>query len=168
MPKALYVGQTQSSGAGLRHLSSAALDERWLTMSLLICSSSGHGLKHMSTDLFIRWATRDDAPELAGLLRQAGFETDTATIIARLAALESTGVDQVMIAEHGEHLVGLIVLHLTAAWLQYDRPVARITALVIDGASGGAQVGGALVEAAETLARQAGCVRIEASSDQAP
>jgi GNAT superfamily N-acetyltransferase len=119
----------------------------------------------MSDEIVIRGAGRDDAFELAALLGQLGYPADPATVVARLGRLETTGLDQVLVAEIEEQVVGLASMHITPALLHRAGPVARITALVVDELRTRQGVGRRLVAAVEALARAAGCVGVEVSSN---
>lgn len=119
----------------------------------------------MTSDISIRGAGRDDAADLAALLTHLGYSIDAATVIARLGRLESTGLDQVFVAENQERVVGLATLHITPALLDQDGPIARITALVVDEAWAQRGVGRSLVAAIEHLASIAGCTVIEVDSN---
>jgi GNAT superfamily N-acetyltransferase len=119
----------------------------------------------MINEISIRGAGRDDAFELAALLGRLGYPTDPATVVARLGRLEVTGLDQVLVAEAGEQVVGLASMHITPALLHREGPMARITAMVVDESRTRQGVGRRLVAAVEELARAAGCVGVEVSSN---
>lgn len=57
-------------------------------------------------------------------------------------------------------VVGLVALHWSSM-LQHERPVARITTLVVRDDARGKGIGRALVEAGAKHARQAGCGLLE-------
>jgi N-acetylglutamate synthase-like GNAT family acetyltransferase len=118
----------------------------------------------MMHDITIRAASRDDALELAALLTREGAPADPASVIARLGRLEATGLDQVLIAEARDQVVGLVSLHITPALISHEGPSARITALAVDEGEAHGAVGERLVAAVEELARAVGCTSIEASS----
>lgn len=117
-------------------------------------------------DIAIRAAGRDDATSIAGLLARLGYPTDPATVVARLGRLEATGMDQVFVAEERGAVVGLASVHVMPTLLHIDRPLARITALVVDEQRGGRGIGTSLVAAVEELARLIGCASVEVSSNK--
>jgi GNAT superfamily N-acetyltransferase len=62
----------------------------------------------------------------------------------------------VIVAEVGEEIVGLAHLQVTPT-IEYDRPAAKIGALVVNESHRGEGIGRALVEALEDEARARGC-----------
>jgi GNAT superfamily N-acetyltransferase len=105
--------------------------------------------------LTVRDARATDAAAVARLLGQLGYPTDPDAIASRLERLAVVG-DRVVVAEVGEEIVGLAHLQVTPT-IEYDRPAAKIGALVVDESHRGAGVGRALVEAVEGEARTRGC-----------
>ena len=106
-------------------------------------------------DLTVRDAQAVDAAAVAGLLTQLGYPVDAPTIEARLQRLAVVG-DRVVVAELEGRVVGLGHLQVAPA-IEYDRPAAKIGALVVDEAHRGRGVGRALVQALEDEARLRGC-----------
>lgn len=100
-----------------------------------------------------REARPDDAPEIARLLGQLGYPTDGDTVTRRL---ERLGGDLLLVAESEGAVAGLAQLHVSPS-LEYDRPGARLAALVVDEARRGSGVGRALVDAVEAVARTRDC-----------
>jgi N-acetylglutamate synthase-like GNAT family acetyltransferase len=117
----------------------------------------------MTNNISIRAASRDDAVELAALLTRLGSSIDPGVAIARLGRLEATGLDQVLVAEAQDRVVGLVCMHITPALLQHEGPSARITALVVDQGWAQSAAGENLVLAVEELAHAAGCTTVEAA-----
>ncbi|HJU64576.1 MAG TPA: GNAT family N-acetyltransferase [Gemmatimonadaceae bacterium] len=109
----------------------------------------------------VRDADAADAPAISSLLGQLGHATPEADVRSRMRRLGST--DRVLIAEVGERACGLVTTHLTPV-LHRAGPVGRITSLVVSDDARGSGVGRALVEAAERLLVEQGCVRIEVTS----
>jgi GNAT superfamily N-acetyltransferase len=111
----------------------------------------------------VRPATRDDAAAIADLLGQLGHPTRGEQVTARLARLSTEPGQTVLVAEADGEVVGMatvFVRHLISA----DAPLARIAAMVVDERARSRGIGAALVAAAETLARDAGCDRVEVTS----
>jgi GNAT superfamily N-acetyltransferase len=103
----------------------------------------------------IRDADTADAEAVARLLGELGYPVDASTVEARLERLAIVG-DRVFVAEVDGEVVGLAHLQVTPA-IEYDRPAARIGALVVDQSHRRTGIGRALVEAAETEARGRNC-----------
>lgn len=108
----------------------------------------------------IRSAVPEDAPVVAGLLRQLGYDMGAADAAKCLGALGRTPSDQVLVATGGGTVIGVMALHWTRM-LQYRAPIARITTLVVDEQARGRGIGRLLVEAGMGTARLAGCEVIE-------
>ncbi|GAB4197685.1 MAG: hypothetical protein OHK0022_16220 [Roseiflexaceae bacterium] len=111
----------------------------------------------MSTPIRIRSAGRDDAPELARLLSTLGQPVAPEEALARLARLEDTGLDQVLVAEAAGGLLGLLALHMQPVLLHRPGPAARISVLIAPHPDAHA----ALLDAAAELARVAGAAMLE-------
>ena len=106
-------------------------------------------------DLTIRDAEARDAGAIAALLGQLGYPADATALPARLERLQIVG-DRVVVAERDGALVGLAQLHVSPT-LEYERPAAKLAALVVDQAHRGQGVGRALVEELEAEARARRC-----------
>jgi GNAT superfamily N-acetyltransferase len=101
-----------------------------------------------------------DGSQIQTLLAQLGYDIRLDVIEARINALAHTPADRILLAADQSQILGLIALHWTA-FLQADRPIARITTMVVHEAARGQGIGRSLVEAAATLATQAGCGILE-------
>jgi N-acetylglutamate synthase-like GNAT family acetyltransferase len=106
-------------------------------------------------DPTIRDARAADASAIAALLTQLGYPTDAEAVEERLDRLQVVG-DRVIVAQVEGAVVGLAHLQVTPA-IEYDRPVGKLGALVVDEAERGHGIGRALVEATEAEARLRGC-----------
>ena len=93
---------------------------------------------------------------MARLLGQLGYPAEPEAVASRLERLAIVG-DRVVVAEVDGEVVGLAHLQVTPT-IEYDRPAAKIGALVVDEARRGEGVGRALVETMDAEARARGCV----------
>jgi GNAT superfamily N-acetyltransferase len=115
--------------------------------------------------LFIRRATAADGMAVARLLDQLGYPTEHADVPERLDRLMSNHRAAVLLAQHGEDVVGLATVHVLSV-LNRPRDVAWLTALVVDQAARGSGVGRRLVEAVEQFARESGCERLSVTTQE--
>ena len=119
----------------------------------------------MTSNIWVRPASRDDSHDIATLLGQLGYPTDSVAVMTRLGRVEATGLDQVLVAEEQEQIVGVAALHIIPALIHQQGPLAQITAIVVNEQRLREGIGRKLLEAAEELARNAGCYAIELSSN---
>jgi GNAT superfamily N-acetyltransferase len=105
--------------------------------------------------LTIRDAEARDAEAIAALLGQLGYPASADALPARLERLRIVG-DRVIVADLDGAVVGLAQLHVSPT-LEYERPAAKLAALVVDESRRGQGVGRALVEAMEAEARARRC-----------
>jgi GNAT superfamily N-acetyltransferase len=103
----------------------------------------------------IRDAEPNDAEAVAGLLGELGYPVGPTTVEARLERLAIVG-DRVFIAEVDGEVAGLAHLQVTPA-IEYDRPVAKIGALIVGESHRRRGAGRALLHAAEREARGRNC-----------
>ena len=101
----------------------------------------------------IRDARPEDAAAIARLLGQLGYPADATSVARRL---ERLGDDRLVVAESDGTVTGLAQLHVAPS-LEYDRPAAKLSALVVDEARRNEGIGRALVDAMEAEARERGC-----------
>ncbi len=105
--------------------------------------------------LTIRDAEARDADAISTLLGQLGYPATGEALPARLERLQIVG-DRVVVADLDGAVVGLAQLHVSPT-LEYERPAAKLAALVVDASHRGEGVGRALVEAMEAEARARRC-----------
>ena len=103
----------------------------------------------------IREAQAADAEAVARLLGELGYPADLATVEARLERLAIVG-DRVLVAEVDGEVAGFAHLQVTPA-IEYDRPVAKIGALIVEESRRRTGIGRALVDAVESEARARNC-----------
>jgi GNAT superfamily N-acetyltransferase len=106
--------------------------------------------------LAIRDATPRDAEVVAHLVEQLGYPVSPEAVAARIARLEASEADRVVVAELDGDVVGLAGLHVSPS-LEYDEPAAKLSAIVIDERYRRRGIGEALVTALEAEARERGC-----------
>jgi N-acetylglutamate synthase-like GNAT family acetyltransferase len=104
----------------------------------------------------IRDARPDDAEALAALIGQLGYPTSAEAVARRLAQLDASEADSVVVAETDGEVVGLASLH-TSLSVEYDEPAAKLSAIVVDESHRRRGIGEALVAAMEAEARERGC-----------
>lgn len=104
----------------------------------------------------IREARAEDAVGIARLLGQLGYPADRDAVSGRLERLRAAG-DAVFVAELGARVAGVASLHVSES-LEYDGPVGKLAAIVVDEAQRGHGIGRSLVAAVEAQARERGCV----------
>jgi GNAT superfamily N-acetyltransferase len=116
------------------------------------------------TDVRVRTALVQDAPELARLLSQLDFPTNTEAILARWQGWSTAGNSALVAEGKDGRLAGVAVLHVMHV-LHRPRPVGRISALVVDESERGQGLGRTLVAAAESFLVEAGCGLMEITSN---
>lgn len=113
--------------------------------------------------LHIRRAHSADREAISSLLHQLGYEATPAHVAQRLAAIQDSPADLVLVATQGEAVIGCIGLHILPMF-HASGCLGRITSLVIDEACRGRRVGSALMDAAADWFAQQGCVKMEVTS----
>lgn len=111
----------------------------------------------------IREAQPSDAEDLAGLIELLGHQVDADGVGRRMQRLSSDDLPQ-LVATEGGRVIGLCGLHRMAA-IHRERPVGRVTILVVAPQWRGRGVGRMLVETAEAQLADAGCGMIEVTSN---
>jgi aminoglycoside 6'-N-acetyltransferase I len=112
----------------------------------------------------VRRAAAADAPEIARLLAEAGAALSAADAADRLEAMRLHADCAVLVTAGYAGLNGLVAVHW-APVLQSPRPVARLTALVVDADERRHGIGRLLLKAASQAARSGGCDTLEVAAD---
>jgi GNAT superfamily N-acetyltransferase len=111
----------------------------------------------------IRISTPEDAAAVSYLLEQLGYVLEPQRAAERIHRLGETGVDPILLAVADGQVLGLLAMHLTQM-LQYQTPVMRVTALIVERHARRRAIGKLLMERAEHLAAAAGCEFVELTS----
>jgi ribosomal protein S18 acetylase RimI-like enzyme len=110
-------------------------------------------------DVTIRDARPADAAALTALIAQLGYPASTQLVRRRITRLAASEADRLIVAEAGGIVVGLACLHASLS-VEYDKPAAKLSALVVDERHRRRGIGEALVAALETEARRRDCCLI--------
>ena len=113
--------------------------------------------------LKIREARPGDAPDLVKLMKLLGHDVDAKGIRKRSAALAKQKLPQ-LVATLDKKVVGLVGIHSMVA-IHRDKPVGRITILVVAEDARRRGIGRLLAEAAEGHLKKLGCGMIEITSN---
>jgi ribosomal protein S18 acetylase RimI-like enzyme len=113
--------------------------------------------------LKIRDAKPSDAAELIRLIKLLGHDADAKGVISRIAGLAKQKLPQ-LVATLDEKVVGLAGVHAMSA-IHREKPVGRITILVVDEQARGQGIGRMLTEAAEKSLKELGCGMVEVTSN---
>jgi GNAT superfamily N-acetyltransferase len=111
----------------------------------------------------IRECTSDDAIAVSALLRELGYSVSPQQAAENIRQLDETGSDPILLAVWEGRVAGVLAGHF-CRMLQYDNPVMRVTALVIDREARRRGIGKLLMEHADELAAARGCDFIELTS----
>jgi GNAT superfamily N-acetyltransferase len=115
------------------------------------------------SDLHIRQASIEDAAPLAELVSALGYPTTPIEMKERLAALTTRQDYATPVACWDDKIVGLAGAFLHLA-IEHNRPVARLTGLVVHEDWQGRGVGTLLMQHLEEWAQQRGAVTITLTS----
>jgi GNAT superfamily N-acetyltransferase len=113
--------------------------------------------------IHVRYARRQDAPAIAGLLAVLGYPSSTAQVEERVAQRYNAATDAVFVADVSGKVVGLLTFHCTPL-IHVDGFLGRITSLVVAADFRRHGVGKKLIAAAEKFGWSHGCERIEVTS----
>src|SRR5215831_15391895 len=111
----------------------------------------------------IRACSPEDAIAVGALLKQLGYVVTAQQAAKRIRQLGETGSDPIFLAVSDGRVVGVVTCHF-CEMLQYDKPVMRVTALVIERQARRRGAGKLLMQHAEALAAAAGCDFVELTS----
>jgi len=117
------------------------------------------------TAVAVRDARADDSAAIAGLLGELGYPTEAGAVRHRLDRLRRSRGSRVLAAVAGRSLVGVVGLHVMPL-LHRDHGLCRILALCVSRDYARRGAGTRLMEAAESIARRAGCHRVELTTAQ--
>ena len=119
----------------------------------------------MSTEAPIetRPADAGDAEAIAALLGELGYPQTADTIAQRLVELAAYPSTHVLVATRGDDVIGVGTMNLIP--LLHDHKIARVSALAVTEPARGRGVGHVLMSTFEALAREAGCPRLEVTSN---
>jgi GNAT superfamily N-acetyltransferase len=115
-----------------------------------------------------RPARAEDAPAVAALITQLGYEATADDVAQRLARVLSRRDQEFIVAEDAGRLVGWV--HVEVAEYVESGTFAVIGGLVVDRAHRRQGIGAALMADAETWARRQGCgvMRLWSSTTRTP
>ena len=111
----------------------------------------------------IREASPEDADQLVSLIELLPHRVTAPGVRRRLQQISANDLPQLVAVEDGA-VIGLCGLHRIVA-IHREKPVGRITILVVAEPARGRGVGRQLVEAAEARLKAAGCGMIELTSN---
>lgn len=115
-----------------------------------------------STDsLDIRPANSADAPRMAQLFVQLGYEAEAGDVERRLQRSDA----MTFVAVDGDQVLGVLVMHIFAP-LHVARPWALISSLVVDETARSKGAGAALLAQAQRVAVAQDCAHIELSCSE--
>lgn len=109
--------------------------------------------------LTIRDARPQDARPLARLIGQLGYPTSAEAVSQRLELLATSEADRLIVADLDGQVVGLASLHVSLS-VEYDKPAAKLSAIVVDHEHRRLGIGERLVETMELEARARDCCLI--------
>ena len=108
----------------------------------------------------VRDARAGDSAAIAGLLGELGYPAGPEAAGRRLVGIRKAGGSRVLVATVGRRVVGVVGLHVMPL-LHRDHKLCRVLALCVSVDFTRQGVGTRLMCAAESVARRAGCHRME-------
>ena len=113
----------------------------------------------------VRDAATQDTHQIARLLDQLGYPSTPLEVSERLDYWFADPYSRILLAARPNDVVGCLSLH-AVPYLEKTGRWARIESLVVDAQARRSGIGKVLVEAAETIARQWGCLAMEVTSSR--
>lgn len=113
--------------------------------------------------MIIRDAVTEDAPAIALLLAQLGYPQTADFVEEKISVLSQQEHDSALVADLNGETVGVAHLHIAPLFHEFGH-LARVTALVVARNRRRMGIGKALISSLETVARKAGCTKIEITS----
>ena len=117
----------------------------------------------MTDPLRVRPAREEDAPGISALLDVLGHPLAPAAVRTQLDRMREWGRCFSLVAVVGDAVVGVVSGFATPV-LHRERPIGRISALVVRGSEAGRGIGTELLRAAERALEDLGCARLEVTS----
>ena len=111
----------------------------------------------------IRQARETDADAISQLLDQLQHPSTPAYVRRQIQRIRSDDAQTVLVAVSRETVVGVLALQIVPQFHQ-EPPMARILDLCVRNTHRRMQFGRQLLDAAEKIARQAGCCRMEVTA----
>jgi GNAT superfamily N-acetyltransferase len=111
----------------------------------------------------IRDAREDDAPVIAALLGELGYQTAAADLPLRLERLAAEAGAGVLVATAADEPIGVLA-YAEFQPLERPAPTCRIMTLVVSSGRRREGVAAALLDAVESRARERGCSRLEVTT----
>ena len=118
----------------------------------------------MEHPITIRPAETTDAEAISSLLGELGYPQTPDQISRRLEELAGFPSTHVLVAINTDHVVGVGTLNFIPLLHQKEK-IARVSALAVTESHQGQGVGHELMGAFESIAREAGCPRLEVTSN---
>ncbi len=117
----------------------------------------------MTKEITIRPANHDDNKAIRSLLKQLGYDLTSEQITEKIDYYHTAKAHYAFVADMDGKAVGFMTIHIIE-WFHRPDFAARLSAIVIDEKSRGGGIGRALMDKAENIARESGCVFIELTS----